>query len=124
MAKQLEYRSALHNLAADSVQSIQVGEVRLERPADVTSVVNALRNSQWFAHTAGDGGWAPAVVLLIRFKTGEERRYRVGRLLKREGAVIDFISQDVSSQFIGHDGYAFTKGLPDALDRLGAPLPR
>jgi hypothetical protein len=59
---------------------------------------------------------------VIRLKSGEERRYRVGRMLKQEGAVIDFISQDPNSQFVAHYGYAWAKRLPQALDSIGVPL--
>jgi hypothetical protein len=124
LSRQMQNRSALHNLAADSVEYIQIGGTRLEKASDVNSVVDAISNSQWYVHTAGDGGWAQAVSLVIHLKSGEERRYRVGRMLRQEGAVIDFISQDPSSQFLGHYGYALTKTLPHALDGAAAPLPQ
>jgi hypothetical protein len=123
LSRQLQNRSALHDLTTESVEFVQVGETKLEAPPEVSSVVDALRDSQWFVHTAGDGGWAQPVNLVIQLKSGEKRRYRIGRLLKQEGAVIDFINQDPNSQFVRHYGYAWAKGLPQALDRIGSPLP-
>jgi hypothetical protein len=122
ISRQLQNRSALHTLTTESVDFILVGKNRIEAVPEVNSVVQALRDSRWYVHTARDGGWAPAVSLVIRLKSGEERRYRVGRMLKQEGAVIDFISQDPNSQFVAHYGYTWAKRLPQALDSIGVPL--
>jgi hypothetical protein len=123
LSRQLQNRSALQGVTSESVEFIQVGDARLQKAAEVNSVVDALRDSRWYVHTAGDGGWAQAVSLVIRLKSGDERRYRVGRMLRQEGAVIDFISQDRDSQFVAHCGYALAKRLPQVLDGVGAPLP-
>ena len=123
VSMQMENRSALHNLSVDSVGSIQVDHVQLEKPGDVKTVLAALHESCWYVHTAGDGGWAKTVDLVIQLRSGEQRRYRIGRLLRREGAVIDFISQDPNSTLVRHYGYAFTLNLPKVLDDVGAPLP-
>lgn len=124
LSRQLQNRSALRDLAAESVEFVQVGENKIEKAPDLNSIVEALRHSRWYVHTAGDGGWARPVSFVIRLKSGEERRYRVGRMLKQEGAVVDFISQDPNSQFVGHYGYAWSKDLPQVLDHVGLSLPQ
>lgn len=124
LSRQLQNRSALRDLTTESVDFVQVGENKIEQAPELNSVVDALRDSRWYVHTAGDGGWAGPVSLVIRLKSGEDRRYRVGRRLKQEGAVIDFISQDPNSRFVGHYGYAWSKDLPHVLDHIGLPLPQ
>jgi len=121
--RQMQNWSTLHNLAADSVDFIQVGATRLAKASDAKALVDALRSCQWYVPTAGDGGWAQAVSLVVHLKSGNDLRYRVGRMLKQEGVAIDFISQDPNSHFEGHYGYVWVKGLPQVLDRVGAPLP-
>lgn len=123
LSRQLQNRSALHDISVDSVSSIRVGNVQLERSSEVSAVLAALRDSQWYVPTARDGGWANTVDLVIRLRAGEQRRYRIGRFLRHEGAVVDFIGQDPRSPFVAHYGYAFVKQLPDVLERIGAALP-
>jgi len=124
LARQVQYRFALHNVDSGSVDFVQVGNLRVNKPADVSLLISALRSSQWYVHTASDGGWAQLVELTIRLRSGHEIRYRVGRLLKHEGAIIEFIGQDPESRFTGHFGYAFAGRLPEILDSIGTPLPR
>jgi hypothetical protein len=121
LVKQIGYRRALHNITADSVESVQVGDIKIQRHADVAAVINALRQSRWF--TSEHGGWAEEVNLVIHFKSGDDQRYRIARYLRREGAVIDYVGQGDDSNFVRHYGYSFAEQLPDILQRLGAPLP-
>lgn len=122
--RQLQNRATLHSLTPASVDFIEVGDARLQQGSDVNEVVGELRSSRWYVHTAGDGGWAQTVDLVVHLKSGAELHYRVGRMLRQDGAIVDFIRQNPGSQFVGHYGYAWVKGLPQVLDRVGISLPK
>jgi hypothetical protein len=124
LSHQLTERSALRNLSSDEVSFIRVGDHVIEKTADVKVVVDKLRDLKWYVHTAGDGGWGRAEDMIVHLKSGEERRYRIGRMNKQEGAIVDFISQNASLDIISHHGYALSSGLPQALDQVGVQLPR
>lgn len=124
LVRQIHWRSALHNLTPESVEWIRVGECRIATPADVNAVVGALRESQWYVTTAGDGGWGQKAELVIHLKSGEEERYLVGQFRKREGAVIDLVTQDANSHFVGHFGYAYAGRIPGVLEQIGIHLPK
>jgi hypothetical protein len=123
LSRQVQNRATLHNLTPTSVDFIQIGNARLEKTSDVNAVVNAFHDSRWYVHTAGDGGWARTVDIEIHLRSGDELHYRVARMLKQDGAVVQFTSQNRGAQFVGHYGYAWVKELPYVLDGIGISLP-
>jgi hypothetical protein len=123
ITRHFQYRSALRQITAASVDLVQVGGVTVQKPTDVESVIGALRDCDWYMPTAGDGGRARPINVVIRFKSGGEQHYRVARMLKRNGAAIEFTSRNSKSGFIADYGYVFSDTLPQVLDRVGAGLP-
>lgn len=123
LGRQVQYHSVIRKLSADSIDSIQVGDVRLSNAPDLRAVVLTLQQDQWYEPLAGDGGRAQSLDMIIHFKSGEELRYPIARHLRYKGAVIDFISQDAESQLVSHYGYGFAQRLPEVLDQLGVHLP-
>jgi len=123
LSQQIHDRSVLCRLSAASVASIQVGKAHVVKTADIDDIVVALRESRWYVPTAGDGGWAEPVDVVVHLKSGDEMRYQVGRMLKRDGAMIGLVSQNQSSVFAAHHGYAWAATLPHALDNAGISLP-
>lgn len=55
MAKQIQCRSTLHNLTADSVASISIGNATLEKQEDLGLVIGALHGAKWYKPIASDG---------------------------------------------------------------------
>jgi hypothetical protein len=112
--QQVKKHSILNGLATDQVSRIQIGTRFISDSNDLSCVVNALKDNEWFS--SNHGGWAEMVALIITMKSGEEHRFQVGYYLREEGAVIRF--------YRGHwqDGFAFSRELPAALKEIGLTL--
>lgn len=109
----------LKSLTADSVLQIRVGSRTLSERHEVSPIVDALRDRQWFSST--HGGWADEVPLVVILNTGQGRRFRVAYYLRQEGAIIAFSRGGNGSYW--SDGYAFSRSLPRALKEVGVSLP-
>ena len=117
-ANQLGSHQVLSDLQPEEVALIQVGERSLSHPRDVSLVVGALQESEWFS--SQHGGWGTTVPLTITLASGQKYGFPVGYYLRQEGAVIVF------RRYIGgywDDGYAFSRRLPGVLKGLGILLP-
>jgi hypothetical protein len=97
LVRQVQYHSKLENLRPESVRAIKVGNVQLDKVDDVKAVILALAKGEWYEPTAGDGGRAASVEMIIEFKSGDEVHYPIARHRRFGGAVIGFVSQDRNS---------------------------
>jgi hypothetical protein len=60
--------------------------------------------------------------MVVHLKSGERRRYQVGRMNTQEGAIIEFIDQEANPYFVSHYGYGWSAHLPQALEQGGIHL--
>jgi hypothetical protein len=116
--KQTRNHLFLSSLTSEKVLSLSIGTHQVTDPDGKFLVVQALRETQWFA--PHHGGWAQPVDFRMRLSSGEERFFRVGIYRREHGAVIDFGPPDGAGGI--HPGYAFSKTLPDVLKELGIEL--
>lgn len=124
LLRQVQYHATLENLRADSIRAIKIGTVQLDKSDEVKAVISALNEDRWYEPTAGDGGRAASVEMVIEFQSGDELHFPVSRHKRYDGVIIDFVSQDRNSRFIGHYGCAVAEHLSVVLDQLNVPLPK
>lgn len=111
----------LEQLSLDEVASIEVNDRPVTGRNDLARLIAALHEVEWFS--SNHGGWAQVVPLVIRMKSGPDKRFMVGYYLREEGAVIIFYRGDYSGTYAA-DGYAFSRGLPQALEGMNMVLPK
>lgn len=116
---QVSSHSFLAGLSAKDIAGFQVGKNPVTRPEHVELLMEALQNKKWFA--SNHGGWAKEEYMVIVFKTGEKRYFKVGYYLRREGAVVGFYYRTRGLRM----GVVrvFCPKLPKALSEIGIPLP-
>jgi hypothetical protein len=115
---QVQSRRYLQSLSAADIRRIRIGEHRITRPEQITAVVEALNEVEWFS--ANHGGWGKKQWLVLEFKAGHRRAFPVAKYHREEGAVIEFGRPPGGGAF--HDGYAFSRRLPTSLAVLGISL--
>lgn len=117
---QVREHRRLDALRVDQIASIDIDGRVYSGAENLSGVVQALNQSQWFS--SNHGGWAREVPLAIHLRSDEELHYRVALYLKQQGAVIVLFSRRASGGENSY-GYAFSRSLPSAMAAAGLPLP-
>jgi hypothetical protein len=110
----------LRTLQSDSVASIEIGGITLDKEQDIVRVVAALNRAVWHVTNHDVGG--PYVGMRIVLWSGDVRTFRIGRYHGKEGALVEFFRETDSSS-TREDGDAFVPDLPTVLEDVGYALP-
>ncbi|MGQ0548985.1 MAG: hypothetical protein ACT4PY_04875 [Armatimonadota bacterium] len=116
---QVQNRLVLNRLTPEHVAQVVLAERSVSDRHHISVIVGALREARWFS--ANHGGWATELPLVVVLRNGERHRFRVAYYLKQEGAIIAFPRRTGDVRW--HDGYAFSRALPESLKRVGLRLP-
>jgi hypothetical protein len=108
------YHDVLRHLSADNIEEITVGDTVIKK--DVTAIVVALNNCEWFVPSE-QAGWSKlgredGIPIVIKQKNGPTYKFNV-RYYYLGQTLVKFPT----------DGYALSRTLSKALDDAGVPLP-
>jgi hypothetical protein len=108
------YHEVLRHLSADNIQEITIGDTVITK--DVTPIIAALNNSEWFVPNE-QAGWSKLVreggiPIVIKQKNGPTYKFIVGYYFLGE-TLVKFPT----------GGYALSRNLSKAMDDAGVPLP-
>jgi hypothetical protein len=107
------HRIKLHALTAQEVEWIEIGSKHFSGEHELTEIVAALNEVEWFFPARG--GWNPNLSISLKKKNGEQEDYHFAIYSSEGGAVI---KDNRIGNYCG-----FSRGLPKALEAIGVPLP-
>jgi hypothetical protein len=117
----LSYYHELRTMSTGELSGFEIDGKLISNPQDVSNIVNALHESEWFSYN--HGGAARKVTLTVHFKNGGLNTYPVGYYLREAGAVVEFRQRWANGVEVSY-GEAFCRKLPAALESAGTLLPR
>jgi hypothetical protein len=102
------------------VHEIQVGARHFTDSASISTIVAALKSSEWYS--VNHGGWGDETPIIVKFESGTQWHMRAGYHFTQHGAVVLRSSAPHGSGWAL--GQVFSTTLPQILEQLGVPLSR
>jgi len=112
----LSFYSDMSHLRPETVERIEIGAQAVTNRQQITEIVTAIEQAEWFSLRRGDA--ADETSFVIKLASGKQYNYKATRYQRGEGAAL--ISQSPSGWYKGE---VFCRRLPASLKQAGIVLP-